>query len=453
MTDKEFRARLAKAVLAKPEPGDEAAWPDFAAQLEYVAGTYDEDADGYDQLAKKLEQADSAGGGGRRLFYMATPPTVFEAIIRRLSECGLAGRDYAAPTDGWARLVIEKPFGRDLASARALNAMLAQRFDEESVYRIDHYLGKEAAQNLFAFRFANGIFEPVWNRQYIDHVQITAAETLGVEGRGGFYETAGALRDMIQSHLMQVMALVAIEAPTTWNATAVRNEKAKVLGAVRRFTDAEVDQLAVRGQYGPGQMLAKPVPGYRQEPDVPPTSSVETYAAVRCYIDNGRWAGVPFYLRAGKRLKARRTEIAIQFKPAPHTPFHVPDNSGAANTLVVEFAPKERLTLRIAGKLPGHGIQVGPVELDNMQCDPTPTGSSPSAYENLLLDAMRGDPTFFARADEVEATWEVLDPVLSHWAAEHPVAFPNYAAGTHGPLEADTLLAREGRVWRSLDAE
>jgi glucose-6-phosphate 1-dehydrogenase len=449
MSNEDFRSLIAKAVLAKAEPGDKEAWPEFAALLTYVSGQYDEDKKGYSQLAQQLERADAQGAGGRRLFYMATPPTVFEAIIRQLSERHLAGKHYAAPKQGWARLVIEKPFGRDLESARALNQTLLERFDEESVYRIDHYLGKEAAQNLFAFRFANGMFEPVWNRTYIDHVQITAAEPLGVEGRGGFYETAGAMRDMLQSHLMQLMALVAIEPPATWNATAVRDEKAKVLGAVRRFSDADVERLAVRGQYGPGTVLGQKVPGYNQEPDVPATSSVETYAAVRCHIDNWRWAGVPFYLRAGKRLTARHTEIAIQFKPAPHTPFHVPENSGAANTLIVEFAPQERLILRIAGKLPGRGIQVGPVELDNMACQPV-TGVAPSAYENLLLDALKGDPTFFARADEVEATWEVLDPVLNHWASEPPVAFPNYAAGTDGPIEAHTLLAHEGRVWRSL---
>ena len=450
MTGDEYRAAMQASVLAQALPGDAEAWPAFAAAISYLAAQYAGDDEGYQRLAGELVRCDAEGTGGRRLFYLATPPDTFAPIVRHLSAVGLIGHGYTPPAGGWSRVIVEKPFGRDAASARALNVAIAQDIEEHSVYRIDHYLGKEAAQNLFAFRFANGIFEPVWNRNFVDHVQITAAEPLGLEGRAGYYERAGALRDMIQNHLLQLMALVAIEPPSAWNSTAVRNEKVKVLRAVRRYGEAEVTRMAVRGQYGAGELAGTRVPGYREEAGVATASATETYAALALYIDNWRWAGVPFYLRAGKRLTARRTEIAVQFKPAPHTPFPVPEGSGGANTRVVEFAPQERLTLRAAGKLPGQGMHVAPLALDYCPACLPGAQATPSAYENLLLDAMRGDPTFFARADEVEASWAIIEPVLRAWASEPAVGFPNYAAGTHGPSQADALLAREGRVWRPL---
>ncbi|MDB5095679.1 MAG: glucose-6-phosphate 1-dehydrogenase [Cyanobacteria bacterium RYN_339] len=448
LDDAAFRDGMRKAVLEKARPGDEEAWPAFAERLGYITGQYEGDQAGYRQLAELFGQADESGATARRLFYLALPPKEFAPVIRQLAEAKLLGRSYQAPTDGWSRVIVEKPFGRDLASARELNAAIARDVDEHFVYRIDHYLGKEAAQNLFTLRFGNALFEPVWNRNYIDHVQITAAETLGVEGRGGYYETAGAMRDMVQNHLMQLMALVAIEPPDRWTSTAVRNEKVQVLQAVQRLEEDAICRDAVRGQYGPGTIDGAPVPGYRQEPGVDPHSMVETYAGLRLHIDNLRWAGVPFYLRAGKRLAARRTEIAIQFKPAPHTPFPVPDDAGGANTLVVEFAPNERLTLRVAGKAPGRGMLVTPVEL--AYCGASSGEKPPSAYENLLVDALVGDPTFFARADEVEASWAIIDPVLHHWEHEPELRFPNYESGSQGPLEGDAMVQRDERPWRDL---
>jgi glucose-6-phosphate 1-dehydrogenase len=447
MDDEAFRAGMREAVLEKARPGDAEAWPAFAARMTYMAEQYEGDGAGYARLAELLKEPGEGGVHTRRLFYLALPPKEFAPVIRQLAEAKLLGRSYEAPPDGWSRVIVEKPFGRDLASARALNAAIARDVDEHFVYRIDHYLGKEAAQNLFTLRFGNVLFEPVWNRNYIDHVQITAAETLGVEGRGGYYETAGALRDMVQNHLMQLLARVAIEPPDVWSSTAVRNEKVQVLNAIKRLEDEAIMHDAVRGQYGPGIIDGRPVVGYRQEPGVDPNSRVETYAGLRLEIANLRWAGVPFYLRAGKRLTARHTEIAIQFKPVPHTPFPVPDDAGGANLLVVEFAPGERLTMRVAGKAPGRGMMVTPVEL--AYCGAS-QGDQPSAYENLLVDAVVGDPTFFARADEVEASWAIVDPVLHHWEHEPNARIPTYEAGSHGPLEGDALVQRDGRPWRKL---
>jgi glucose-6-phosphate 1-dehydrogenase len=457
MTNDEFRSRMRMAVLEHARPGDEDAWPQFASRLIYLPAEYSgDDTTGYAWLKEILERCDrEVRTGGRRLFYLATPPTEFAPILERLSETGLAGRGYVPPPGGWARVIIEKPFGRSLESARFLNAEISRYFNEHDVYRIDHFLGKEAVQNLFAFRFANTIFEPVWNRNFIDHVQITAAETLGVEGRGRYYELAGALRDMVQNHLMQLCALVAIEPPTEWNSNAVRNEKVKVLRAVKRIKQEEVENFAVRGQYGPGEIEGKPVPGYRDEKDVAPDSPVETYVALKLYIRNWRWAGVPFFLRTGKRLAARKTEIAVEFKPVPHTPFSSINNGGdtPTNTLVVSISPAEALLLQVQGKEPGHEMRIRPLTLD--YCSPREPGGeqSPSAYEHLLLDALRGDPTFFARADEVEQAWEIVEPILERWESERPADFPNYRAGSSGPAAADELMAREGRRWRDLRAE
>ena len=450
MADEEFRARMKTAVLREPGAGDEAAWTAFAARVSYIAAEYDGD-DGYAELARRLTAFDrDKGAGARRLFYLATPPSLFAPIMRRLTETGLAGNAYQPDGGGWARLVVEKPFGHDAASARALNAEVARGYDEEDVYRIDHFLGKEIVQNLFALRFANAIFEPVWNRNYIDHVQITAAETLGVEGRGGFYETAGAMRDMIQNHLLQLCALVAIEPPAEWNPRAVRDEKVKVLRAVRRMAPEAVDHAAVRGQYGAGTIAGEPVPGYRDEPKVAADSPVETYAALKFHIDNARWAGVPFYLRSGKRISRRATEIIVEFKPAPHTPWVHTGAGGDAvhpNLLVVNVSPDEGIIIQVEGKQPGQAMRLQSIALDYCRIAERRTLESPSAYEHLLLDSLRGDPTFFARADEVEAAWAIVDPAIASWATARPSDFPNYAAGSVGPAAAEALLARDGRRW------
>ena len=452
MTDDEFRERMRDAVMRDARAGDEQAWPEFAARLSYISAAYDgDDSQGYAQLARKFEEGErETGASGRRLFYLATPPSLIAPIMSHLSDAGLAGQSYQPAAGGWARLIIEKPFGRDLASARTLNADITRRFDENDIYRIDHFLGKEIVQNLFALRFANGIFEPVWNRNYIDNVQITAAETLGMEGRGSYFETAGIVRDMIQNHLLQLCALVAIEPPAEWNARAVRDEKVKVLRAVRKTKPAEVERDMVRGQYGKGVIDGKRVSAYREEEEVAADSQVETYAALKLYIDNSRWAGVPFYLRSGKRLAKRATEIVIEFKPAPHTPWSpsgAADGSVRPNLLVVNVSPEEGIVIRVEAKQPGQEMRLQSLNLDYCRCDKRGVTESPSAYEHLLLDSMRGDPTFFARADEVEAAWAIVEPVITKWGAEKSPDFPDYAAGSSGPAKADELLARDGRCW------
>ena len=452
MTDDEFRAQMRKVVMRDASAGDEAAWTDFAARLSYIPAEYDgDDLKGYAELARRFEMFDrGTGAGARRLFYLATPPALFAPIMKHLSDAKLAGLAYQPDAGGWARFIIEKPFGHDLASARALNAEIARGFDENDIYRIDHFLGKEIVQNLFALRFANGIFEPVWNRNYIDHVQITAAETLGMEGRGGYYETAGAMRDMVQNHLLQLCALVAIEPPAEWNPRAVRDEKVKALRAVRKFNPDEVEQDAVRGQYGAGVIAGERVPAYREEQKVAADSQVETYAALRLHIDNVRWAGVPFYLRSGKRLAKRATEIVVEFKSAPHTPWSArgaTDERARPNLLVVNVSPEQGIVIRVEAKQPGQEMRLQSINLDYCRCDERSATESPSAYEHLVLDSMRGDPTFFARADEVEAAWEIVELVIEKWGAGKSTEFPNYAAGSSGPAAADELLARDGRRW------
>ena len=442
LTDDEFRALMRSAVMREPREGDEAAWGDFASRLSYIAAEYDGDAlQGYAELAHRFGQNDGgAAAGARRLFDLATPPAQFAPIMKHLSEAKLAGVAYQPTAGGWARFVIEKPFGHDLATARALNADIARSFDENDIYRIDHFLGKEIVQNLFALRFANGIFEPVWNRNYIQHVQITAAETIGMAGRGGYYETAGAMRDMVQNHLLQLCALVAIEPPAEWTHGALRDEKVKALRAVRTLAPGDVARDAVRGQYGAGVVEGERVPAYRDEEKVAADSPVETYAALTLHIDNSRWADVPFYLRSGKRLANRATEIVVEFKPAPHTPFS-PHGSGEAvirsNRLVASISPHESVVLQVEGKLPGQEMRLTPVDLHYEYAADQASVESPSAYEHLLLDALRGDPTFFARADEVEAAWAIVQPVLDAWEAEQPTDFPNYRAGAAVPAGAD----------------
>jgi glucose-6-phosphate 1-dehydrogenase len=454
MTDDEFRSKMRDAIMAHAEPGDAEAWERFASRLSYISSEDEDDGPEYAQLEYRLGVCDrESGSNGRRLFYLALPPAAFAPTIRRLSDRGLAGKGYTPPSGAWARVIVEKPFGRDLESARALNREIASILDERDIYRIDHFLGKEAVQNLFAFRFANGLFEPVWNRNFVDHVEITAAETLGMEGtRGSYYDTAGALRDMVQNHLMQMLALVTLEPPSEWTPDAVRDEKVKVLRAVRPIRPEDVPHAAVRGQYGAGAIEGESVPGYREEKKVAPDSNVETYAALELHIDNWRWAGVPFYLRTGKRLSKRLTQIVVEFKAAPHSPFsergHVVPVT--PNRLIVQVGPEEGLILQVQGKQPGHGMRLRPVELDYLYSQDKGKVESPTAYENLLLDAMRGKTTLFSRADEVEVAWEIVQPILDSWGAEPATEFPNYAAGSTGPADAEDIVRRSGREWLCL---
>ncbi len=418
----------------------------FAQSFAYVAGEYDDPA-AYQKLAQRLTEIDREHQlGGNRLYYLATPPAIYPQVIRQIHEAGLA----RAAGNSWVRIIIEKPFGHDLESARQLNQTVLEVFDESQIYRIDHYLGKDTVQNLLALRFGNGIFEPLWNRNYIDHVEITAAESLGVEQRAAFYENAGALRDMIQSHVLQLTSLVALEPPAAFDATSLRNEKLKVLKSIRPFTAESAARDIVRGQYGPGTVKedgenrSKPVPGYRQEPGVKPDSATETYVAARLLIDNWRWADVPFYLRTGKRLTRPVSEIAIYFRRAPHMVFR--GQGLAGNSLVLNIQPDEGISICFHVKLPGQEMRLRSVPMD-FSYHAAFGAQERSAYATLVADCMRGDATLFDRADGVEAAWALVDPILGAWRDMKP-KFPNYAAGEWGPREADELLERDGRHWR-----
>ena len=431
---------------ARVKPIDEARWSEFAARISYVKGAFD-DPESYAALSRHLDAIDaSVGTGGNRLFYLATPASSFPEIIRGL---GAAGLDHETGEGGWRRVVIEKPFGRDLDSAVKLNREVGKVFRESQVYRIDHYLGKETVRNILIFRFGNLIFEPIWHRRYIDHIQITVAESIGVEGRGAFYEETGALRDILQNHLLQLLTLVAMEPPATLDAEALRDEKVKVLRAVRLLNTDTVDEHVVRGQYGPGWIGAAEVAGYRSEPEVDAASETETFVAARFEIDDWRWAGVPFYLRAGKRLPKRATEIAIQFKDVPQRLFSPTGDTPEPNMLVIRIQPDEGILLRFAAKVPGLGTDVRSVNMD-FAYGSAFSVESPDAYETLILDALLGDASLFTRADEVEAAWRIVDPIMESWLAGTEPALPNYAAGTWGPDAADALLTREGRRWRRL---
>jgi glucose-6-phosphate 1-dehydrogenase len=444
-SDEDFRNKLTKDIneFAR-SPVQKELWDWFKSKIYYHSGDF-RDPNLYRQLKDKLAAVDrQQGTPGSYLFYLATAPQFFGEIIKQLGAVGLT----TEANGFWRRVIIEKPFGRDLESARGLNKEIRSVLDESQIYRIDHYLGKETVQNMMVFRFGNGIFEPIWNRGYIDSVQITVAETVGVEERGGYYDTAGALRDMIPNHTLQLVAMTAMEPPISFDSEAVRDEKAKVLHAIQTLSAEDVLTKAVRGQYGPGVIEEKNVTGYRTEPQVNPQSGTETFIAMELNIDNWRWAGVPFYLRTGKRLAQRATEIVIQFKRAPHLLFRDTGiESLSANQLVMHIQPDEGISLRFSAKVPGAVMNVGSVNM-NMKYEEY-FGAAPwIGYETLLLDCMIGDPTLFQRADMVEAGWRVVAPLLDVWNALPPREFPNYAAGTWGPKDAEQMLEREGRKWR-----
>ena len=443
MTDETFRDNVGEAAKTISEVGpiDPQKWSGFASNLFYTAGDYS-DPDSYVRLVGRLAELEAAKKlCGNRLFYLSTPPEVYPDIVEQLGRAGLARPN---KPNSWVRIIIEKPFGRDLTSAKQLNKIVLNVFEEKQIYRIDHYLGKDTVQNLLVLRFGNGIFEPLWNRNYVDQVQITASETLGVERRGGFYETAGALRDMIQSHVLQLTSLVAVEPPASFDATAVRNEKLKVLQSIRPFNLEMVAQWVVRGQYAPGKIADKSLPGYREEQGVKPDSRTETFVAMRLLVDNWRWAGVPFYLRTGKRLARRSTEIMIQFKRAPHIVFR--EREVEPNRLVLNIQPEEGVSVSFGAKRPGTEMSIGNVTM-NFSYKEGFGGTTRSAYATLLNDCLRGDATLFDRGDSVEAAWSLVDPILDVWSAAKTAGVPVYSSGTWGPKESDQLLERDGRQW------
>ena len=417
----------------------------FARRMYYLSGDFG-DPDSYVRLREVLQEADkNHGTRGNYLYYLATAPVFFAQIPQQLKAATLVSEEDRR----WRRVVVEKPFGRDLESACALNAQLLQVLHENQIYRIDHYLGKETVQNILAFRFANGIFEPIWNRRYIDHVQITVGETVGVENRGGYYDQSGTLRDMVPNHIFQLISLTTMEPPISFKANAVRDEQAKILHAIQPLTSEEVLSRAVRGQYGEGNHQDQVMPAYRAEPSVAPDSATETFVAMKLHIDNWRWVDVPFYLRTGKRLPRRHTEVAIQFRRAPFVLFR---DTGverlAPNVLVLNIQPEEGISLGFGAKMPGPVMQLGTVDMSFAYSDYF-GGTANTGYERLLHDCMIGDATLFQRADMVEAGWSVVSPILDLWKALYPRDFPNYAAGTWGPKEADEMLARDGRKWRN----
>jgi glucose-6-phosphate 1-dehydrogenase len=445
--DLTFQAEIGTALDSYSRvPVESGPKAEFLSRVTYHEADF-ADPDAYDRLALRLESIDEERGTrGNRLYYLATQSSAFPEVIAQLGRVGL---DHEIHGGGWRRIVIEKPFGRDLDSAIRLNREVLKVFREKQVYRIDHYLGKETVRNLLVFRFGNGIFEPLWNRRYVEHVQITVAESLGVETRGAFYEETGAGRDVLQNHLMQLLALVAMEPPATFEADALRDEKVKVLRAISRPTPDDVRTEVVRGQYGPGWVAAKQVPGYRAEPKVDPESETETFVAARFEIDDWRWAGVPFYVRTGKRLPKRASEIAIQFRPVPHRLFKDSSGDPEPNLLALRIQPDEGILLRFGAKVPGLGLDVRAVNMD-FTYGSAFNVDSPDAYETLILDALLGDASLFTRADEVEEAWSIVTPIIDTWIDMPAPEFPDYEAGSWGPTAADELLARDGRRWRRI---
>ena len=446
-TDEQFRQEH------KPKANDAGTWDDFAKRLFYQRTDFGH-PDDYRRLGERLKKLEAERGlSGNRLFYLATDPEYFAPVVEHLAGAGLVRRDAAAP---WTRVILEKPFGHDLASARELDRQLMQHVREDQLYRIDHYLGKETVQSLLTFRFGNSIFEPLFNRRYVEHVQITAAETIGMEGRrGAYYDHAGAIRDVVQNHLLQLLALVAMEPPTSMTARDIHDEKIKVLRSLVPLTGAAVGRRVVRGQYGPGEIDGKAVPGYRQEEAVAADSNTETYVALCVEVDNWRWAGVPFHVRAGKRLPRRVTEIAVQFKLPPLRLFQTVECEGDVcdvtqarpNVLVFHIQPDEGVSLSFSTKRPGMSLDMHPVQM-NFRYGEAFQGPLPEAYERLLLDALRGDATLFMRSDELLAAWEFITPILEAWRQQPPPPFPNYAAGSWGPADADRLMQGYRGAWR-----
>jgi glucose-6-phosphate 1-dehydrogenase len=443
MSDESFRASMRDSLREQVGQLDEEQLQGFLTGLFYVVGSPDDPAT-YARLSDRLAALDAERGTrGNRCFYCAVPPPLYLQIVQQLGACGLH-RQHQDGT-GWSRVIIEKPFGHDLDSARSLNRSLHQVFAEEQIYRIDHFLGKETVQNILVFRLANSVFEPLWNRRYVDHVQITAAETVGVEHRAGYYERAGALRDMVQNHLLQVLCIIAMEPPSSFDADSVCIEKLKVLKAIRPFSVGQVDRYAVRAQYRASQVDGRPLPGYLDEPGVPPDSRTETFTAVQFTIDNWRWQGVPFYVRTGKRLAKRVSAVTLQFHNPPHLIF--PGNEGLRpSTLTVRIQPEEGISLSFSGKIPGPDVALGNVEMD-FDYARTFGGRSPEAYETLLLDCLLGDGTLYSSSSWIETSWELLMPFLEAWSASSARKVPSYPAGSWGPREADLLFDREWRRW------
>ncbi|MBV9648253.1 MAG: glucose-6-phosphate dehydrogenase [Candidatus Eremiobacteraeota bacterium] len=446
--DDSFRANVKQSIdtYSRSGPARDPLWSDFARHLSYVTGDFSDSA-AFADLKRRLEENDEhLGTAGNRLFYLSTPPQVFPKVVAALDAAKLGPRDNGR---GWTRIIVEKPFGTDLDGARALQAEIVKVFEERHVYRIDHYLGKEPVQDIMALRFANVIFEPIWNRRYVDSIQITAAETVGVEGRGGYYENAGALRDMIQNHVLNLLALVAMEPPVSAGADSIRDEKFKVLSAVRLIAPEQTTKLTARGQYGPGLIEGKPVVGYREEPSVDPHSDTETYAAVKLLVDNWRWADVPFFLRSGKRLAHKNSEIAVRFRQIPHRLFGETGDAIDQNTLVMKIQPDEGVQIRFNAKVPGPKMHIRAVTMDFNYGTGFGTVSAP-AYERLIGDAMRGDATLFTRWDAVERAWQIVMPVLNGWRDTPAPEFPNYLAGGQGPRTSDAMLIADGREWRRI---
>ncbi|MEO8196955.1 MAG: glucose-6-phosphate dehydrogenase [Thermoanaerobaculia bacterium] len=446
LTDETFRGRVREAFSdMKDRPHTSGArWREFEQRLHYLAGD-PSDVASYPRLAADLDARRQAGGNPNRLFYIATPTSLVRPIIEGLGAAGLAKNDA-----GWSRIVIEKPFGRDLQSGRELNRVVNGVFAEEAVFRIDHYLGKETVQNILVFRFGNTMLEPVWNRNYIDYVEITAAETLGVESRAAFYEETGALRDMVTNHLLQLLTLIAMEPPVALDAGALRDQKVQLLRAIRPMTVAEVKHRTVRGQYDAGAVGGQHVAAYREETGVQARSNTETYAAIDFRIDNWRWEGVPFYVRTGKRLAHSRSEVVVHFKRTPQALFaHAPETYLAPNQIALRIQPDEGITIAFAAKRPGDDLRSIGVEADFSYAESF-GGKAPNAYATLLLDVMHGDPTRFTRRDEVDAEWRIITPIEEAWAELPPPVFPNYEAGSDGPAEAKELVVRGGHQWRPI---